>query len=179
MLKALQDKGALETEFVACIDPFTGFYEKKDPVVTIDTVRKNILLFGFDPNRIFFFQTVSQDQNTLDSLKKYKINTVFIDGDHRYEGVKADWENFKNLVMGGGYIVFDDYVGEENGRPKGGNNPMWRATSWGQVSQLIDNSILPKINKLGFQFVKKTENGIALKKCEKQSVIKKIIGLSG
>jgi Methyltransferase domain len=35
---------------------------------------------------------------------------LFIDGDHRYEGVKADFENYASLVRIGGLIGFHDIV---------------------------------------------------------------------
>lgn len=39
------------------------------------------------------------------------IDMLHIDGDHTYEGVKADFENFKSLVKKGGMIVFHDISG--------------------------------------------------------------------
>ena len=36
------------------------------------------------------------------------IDLLFIDGDHSYDGVKADFENFKCLVKSGGYVAFHD-----------------------------------------------------------------------
>jgi predicted O-methyltransferase YrrM len=176
MLKALQDKGTLDSEFVACIDPFTGFYEKEDTIVSMDTVKENVKRFGFDPERIIFFPTLSQDANTIEVLKGYTVNAVFIDGDHRYEAVAADWENCSRLVMKEGYVVLDDYVGEEEGRVKGSQNPKWRSTSWGQVSRFVDIDLLPKLRTLGFKFVKKSENAIAFKKVNKISFLEKFIG---
>lgn len=164
MLEALRAKGALDSEYVACVDPFAGFYEKQDPLVSMDTVRANAELFGFDPSRILFFPTLSQDPETLAKLAGYTVNTVFIDGDHRYEGVKADWNNYAPLVMDGGYVLFDDYVGEENGRPKGPDNPAWRSTSWGQVSRFVDVHVLPALGENGFSFVDKCDNAIAFRK---------------
>lgn len=36
------------------------------------------------------------------------IDVLFIDGDHTYEGVKDDWENFSPFVKKGGWVVFHD-----------------------------------------------------------------------
>lgn len=33
---------------------------------------------------------------------------IFIDGDHTYNGVKADWENYKDMVAPGGAVGFHD-----------------------------------------------------------------------
>ena len=36
------------------------------------------------------------------------INILFIDGDHSYEGVKDDWDNFSPFVVKGGIVYFHD-----------------------------------------------------------------------
>lgn len=36
------------------------------------------------------------------------IDVLFIDGDHSYEGVKDDWDNFSPLVKAGGIVYFHD-----------------------------------------------------------------------
>jgi hypothetical protein len=37
---------------------------------------------------------------------------VFVDGDHSYEGVKADWEAWHHRVQVGGYMAFHDFQDE-------------------------------------------------------------------
>lgn len=39
------------------------------------------------------------------------VDILFIDGDHSYEGVRADYYNYQPLVRKGGLIVFHDSVG--------------------------------------------------------------------
>lgn len=41
-------------------------------------------------------------------LKNLKLDFLFIDGDHSYEGVKADYRNYRESVKPGGYIAFHD-----------------------------------------------------------------------
>jgi predicted O-methyltransferase YrrM len=43
-------------------------------------------------------------------LKNNKIDFLFIDGDHGYEGVKRDFELYAPLVKNGGIIAFHDIV---------------------------------------------------------------------
>ncbi len=38
------------------------------------------------------------------------VDFMFIDGDHSYEGVKADYINFKDVVKPGGFIAFHDIL---------------------------------------------------------------------
>ena len=37
------------------------------------------------------------------------LDLLFIDGDHSYEGVKADWDAYKSLLKPGAVVVFHDY----------------------------------------------------------------------
>ena len=41
-------------------------------------------------------------------LGKAKLDLLFIDGDHRYEGVKADYKRYSSFVKKGGIIAFHD-----------------------------------------------------------------------
>ncbi len=49
--------------------------------------------------------------NKVYNLNPHGIDFLFIDGDHSYEGVKADYDNYFSLVRPGGVIVFHDIVG--------------------------------------------------------------------
>lgn len=49
-------------------------------------------------------------EHLLEFLQGQKIDFLFIDGDHRYEGVKQDFEMYSELVAIGGLIAFHDIV---------------------------------------------------------------------
>lgn len=51
-----------------------------------------------------------------------KIDFLFIDGDHSYDGVKADFELFSPMVRPGGVVAFHDINPDFNarGKPNGG-----------------------------------------------------------
>lgn len=40
------------------------------------------------------------------------VDWLFIDGDHSYEGVKKDYENYSPLLSSDGYCIFHDIFGE-------------------------------------------------------------------
>lgn len=40
----------------------------------------------------------------------FRCDMLYIDGDHRYQGVKADYLNWKDKVRDWGLIVFHDYM---------------------------------------------------------------------
>lgn len=48
-----------------------------------------------------------------------KLDFLFIDGDHSYEGVKLDWEDYKGFVRQGGLIAFHDIKDTEHHRHRG------------------------------------------------------------
>jgi predicted O-methyltransferase YrrM len=43
-----------------------------------------------------------------------QIDVLFIDGNHTYDGCKADFDNYGKWVRKGGIICFDDYTQENN-----------------------------------------------------------------
>jgi predicted O-methyltransferase YrrM len=52
----------------------------------------------------------SHDPQTVRSVDglRASVDLLFIDGDHSYEGVRADFENYARLVRPGGLIAFHD-----------------------------------------------------------------------
>ena len=71
-------------------------------------------------------------QQVLDTLNGSKLDFLFIDGDHEYEGVKQDWENYSPLVRGGGVVAFHDIVPDYESRfgrktryDSGGVHQLW------------------------------------------------------
>jgi Predicted O-methyltransferase len=64
--------------------------------------------------KIFLIQGDSHNIETLKKikaiLKDNKVDFLFIDGDHSYEGVKKDFEMYSPLVRKGGIIAFHDII---------------------------------------------------------------------
>jgi cephalosporin hydroxylase len=59
------------------------------------------------------YEYVGRDSHhweTVEYFKKYEWNFVFIDGDHSYEGVKADFNNVLPLLKKGTLVAFHDVV---------------------------------------------------------------------
>lgn len=38
-----------------------------------------------------------------------KLDVLFIDGDHSYEGIKADWDHYRKLLDAGSIVILHDY----------------------------------------------------------------------
>lgn len=88
--------------------PFGGGYAAEDvpKFLTYTKHQQSMQLFRMD----------SHDPLTLASVKRYlaikkrKVDLLFIDGDHTYEGVKQDFGMYGPLVSDDGLIVFHDIV---------------------------------------------------------------------
>lgn len=65
---------------------------------------------------------VSQDPAILaDAAKNDPYDVLFIDGDHSYEAVRQDWENYSPMVGSGGMVALHDIVE----RPGYGVSRLW------------------------------------------------------
>ncbi len=86
--------------------PFGGGYSLKDIKKFRTYKRKN--------QKLYFFRKDSHKKSTkgelIRKLKGRKIDFLFIDGDHRYSGVKRDWTLYAPLVKKNGLIVFHDIL---------------------------------------------------------------------
>ena len=70
--------------------------------------------FNLAHQKLFLLRCDSHDNQTLLKVKgilnKRKIDFLFIDGDHSYQGVKKDFEMYSPLVNKDGLIAFHDIV---------------------------------------------------------------------
>lgn len=92
-----------------CIDSFPedyygqekfGSYGKKQFI-------KNMKPYAYEFINLSSSEAISYVQQTVEEIGK--IDVLFIDGDHDYEGVMEDIKNYVPLVKPGGYIGFHDY----------------------------------------------------------------------
>jgi len=68
--------------------------------------------------KLYFLRKDSHKKETKDKLVKIldgrKIDFLFIDGDHRYRGVKKDFQLYSSLVKENGLIAFHDILFHPN-----------------------------------------------------------------
>ena len=62
----------------------------------------------------------STDENVISSVKDEIFDAVFIDGNHSYEYVKKDLQNYSPFVKQGGVVALHDanFEGERYGTPQ-------------------------------------------------------------
>jgi cephalosporin hydroxylase len=66
----------------------------------------------------------------IEAATKHPHDVLIIDGDHSYDGVKADFVNYLSAVKRGGYIIFDDY----------------NVRDWPGVKEFVDTSVRDNSN---------------------------------
>ena len=76
------------------------------------TFSKNVNKFKHSNCLYEYIQGDSQNSEIINYVynKIGKVDLLFIDGDHSYNAVINDFNNYKNLVSYGGFMVFDDYL---------------------------------------------------------------------
>jgi len=85
---------------------------------------KNAIVALGDPKRTEQWTLIPQ--YSFDVMKTWaqKIDMIFIDGDHAYESVKKDFEDWLSFVERGGYMLFHDSRRRE-GTPDGSYDKGW------------------------------------------------------
>jgi predicted O-methyltransferase YrrM len=70
--------------------------------------------YGLSSQSLYFLAVDSHEDSTHDAVVELlagrPIDLLFIDGDHRYEGVRRDFEMYSPLVGAGGLIAFHDIL---------------------------------------------------------------------
>lgn len=101
----------------------------KKPLYTVDPYTNEASEVGCSDENIDSayetFRRATADLDNHEHIRAYSdealshfedttFSLVFVDGDHTYEGVMADYRNYAPLLADGGIMVFDDYA-----------NPQW------------------------------------------------------
>ena len=108
---------ALEPAKLCLIDPWKNFDDHDDKAFSgreadekMDEIFREVVELYKD--EIKAKQVIVMREMSTDALRKFKNNTInfaYVDGDHSYEGVKADLEALMPKMTVGGVMAFDDY----------------------------------------------------------------------
>lgn len=75
----------------------------------LDCLKESCRQIGLHGGNVELFIGDSHDRETVEAVRKYgPFEFCFIDGDHSYEGTKADWENYGPMC---GTVAFHDIGG--------------------------------------------------------------------
>ena len=126
---------------IICLDPFDGYYGPAHDAVLNQPVNdlsffRNMRLANIPNDSYQIIKHYSTSPEALIEAKKIICNLLIIDGDHIYEGVKFDFENYFEILEPGGYVIIDDYNAKE----------------WPGVQQFVDGDLqkFPEFEYLGF-----------------------------
>jgi len=98
---------------------FSNIADEEATLISVDlyqTIEKRILFryIKKEKQKIFLIQGDSHSIETLRKIKAIlrdnKVDFLFIDADHSYEGIKKDFEMYSLLVRKGGIIAFHDII---------------------------------------------------------------------
>jgi predicted O-methyltransferase YrrM len=106
---------------------------KSGQLVSIDRKNRQDILEADYPDLKQYWHLVvgsSHDSQTLQAVKNMLednelYDMAFIDGDHSYEGVKQDWNDYSPLVKPGGLIMLHDTINQNEGV-----NQLWNEITW-------------------------------------------------
>jgi len=104
---------------------WTRYLESASKLISLDLPRGEFG-GGYSESHIPFFKKFNKDKKMLffrknshnpqtkqeikEELNEEKVDFLFIDGDHTYEGVKQDFEMYSPLVSENGTVAFHDIV---------------------------------------------------------------------
>jgi FkbM family methyltransferase len=101
------------------LDPLDGYYGKDHAdiitgqPVNIDILRANLKLAGIDEANVTLIKQFSHEPSAIEMAGRNRYDALIIDGDHSFDGIKLDFEEYSRFVKVGGYIVVDDYKSPE------------------------------------------------------------------
>lgn len=136
---------ASETVHLTVIDPLDGYYGPGKPDlltgarVDETTLRQNWSLAGIPEKDYTIIKHFSTDpMHAIEAARKREYDVLIIDGDHSFDGVKFDFENYAPMVRPGGYVLFDDYDVPE----------------WPDIKRYVDNEIADRadLHRVGAAF---------------------------
>ena len=95
-----------EKKQIICIDTWNNDAMTEGNRDTWSEFKDNISSFSE-----FVFPVRGFSTDVVEDVRKIcpNLDFLFIDGDHSYEGVKADWEVYKGFLRPGSIVVFHDY----------------------------------------------------------------------
>jgi predicted O-methyltransferase YrrM len=124
----------------------------KKACVDIRDIRHRIhgFMFGHEWQ---FFQGDSHSESTRDAIASYcgAYDVIFIDGDHRYEGVARDFEMYRELLSERGVIMFHDVDPDHVFKDKeaGGVHRFWQELSEGTKTMLRTDRSSGRVRFMG------------------------------
>jgi hypothetical protein len=98
------------------VDPFLGGYDNANDAMSSELSVANApsdwrdaILTMFHSKDCTFRLHFGTSEDCAENFEDESVDCLFIDGDHRYSGIKKDLVNYAPKVKRNGFIIFDDY----------------------------------------------------------------------
>jgi FkbM family methyltransferase len=128
-------RGQVDKGFtLTAVDPLSGYYTDGRPdistgeAVDVDAFRRNMAAFPVDAEAWRVIQRTNREARTEGSVADRAYGLVVIDGDHSFDEVQYDFEEYRPLMARGCYVIFDDYGSEH----------------WPDVQKYVDQKVSPR-----------------------------------
>ncbi len=102
------------------LDPFDGYYgsDHLDPLtgqkVSRAAVERNLTRAAIRSEDVEILEGFSTDDKIMKAAENQgPYDVIVIDGDHSYDGVKADFDRYAGMVESGGILIVDDYGSDD------------------------------------------------------------------
>jgi FkbM family methyltransferase len=119
---------------LTAVDPLYGYYEsgRQDistgESVDVEAFRRNMSGFPLDAEAWRIIQMTNREARAEGSVADRSYGLVVIDGDHSFDEIQYDFEEYRALMARGCYVIFDDYGSEH----------------WPDVAKYVDQKVLPR-----------------------------------
>lgn len=119
---------------LTAVDPLSGYYERglqdisTGESVDVDAFRRNMSGFPLDAEAWRIIQLTNREARVEGSVADRSYGLVVIDGDHSFDEIQYDFEEYRALMTRGCYVIFDDYGSEH----------------WPDVAKYVDQKVSPR-----------------------------------
>lgn len=128
---------------LTAIDPLSGYYgagnldKLLDIPVNQSVFWHNMRVADVDRDDVTLIAHLSTDETALKAVAAKLYDVLVIDGDHSYQGVKFDFDNYIGCVRPGGYVLIDDY-----------------SRIWPDVKRFVDEEAVkdPRVELVGIEW---------------------------
>jgi len=128
------------------------FYHNQEVHMKLRNTHEKMKSFAENVQIVIADSHKTETLNNISSiLDNQKLDFLFIDGDHTYEGVKKDFEMYSPFVKKGGYIAFHDVNDTELHRQQNCNvNKFWNELNYDEKFEFNIKSFCMGIGVIKF-----------------------------
>lgn len=122
-------------ETIISIDLVNGIHGGKGCENRLDLLTDSLLQSNKTNKNFYAVNGDSTEESTINLVQRIlednKVDFLFIDGDHTFEGVQKDFNNYKKFLRSGSLVGFHDIIDSDFHR----NNNCYVSTFWNSIKE--------------------------------------------